>query len=723
MPFKNISDLTDLKTPKKKIIESVLNKRDTFVIMPTGGGKSLCYQLPALMMDGTALIISPLIALMKNQVDSIRGYSNDDSVAHFLNSSLNKTQVRAVKADISAGKTKMLFVAPETLTKEENIEFFRNENISFVAVDEAHCISEWGHDFRPEYRRIKTMIDLIADDIPIIALTATATPKVQTDIVKILGMDGPDTYVSSFNRDNLFYEIRPKKNKEQTIKSIVQTIKGMPGQSGIIYVQSRKSTEEIAKVLQINGIRAAPYHAGLDAKTRSKVQDDFLMEEIEVICATIAFGMGIDKPDVRFVIHYDIAKSIENYYQETGRAGRDGIESKCIAYYAHKDITKLEKFLRDKPVAEREMGAQLLEEIIAYCETGSCRRTFLLHYFGEEFYADNCPDLCDNCKNPKEQVSVKKEMQTALSIIQILNQKHVIKLLVEFASGRETKELKDFRYTSKEHFGALKEKDEIFIYSLFRQALLNDLAYKEIEEYGILKLSEKGLNFIKEPHEIKIPINHDYEVLQSADPVVTGSGGALDDDLLKMLKELRLKEAKKHNVKPWVIFFDPSLIEMATHYPISMDDMINISGVSLGKAKRYGKPFIELIDAYVEENEIVRPQDFVVKQVANKSRAKVSIIQGIDKKFHLEEIAETEKMTLDELLQEMYIIVSSGTKLSLDYYIEENIDDEIVEEIFDYFDEAENDDIDEAIKGLDDEDINREEIEIVRLKYISENAI
>ncbi len=711
------------KDTQEQIIQSVLDREDTFVIMPTGGGKSLCYQLPALMMDGTALIISPLIALMKNQVDSIRGYSQQDNIAHFLNSSLNKTQVREVKEDIVKGNTKLLFIAPETLTKDENIEFFKNVSISFVAVDEAHCISEWGHDFRPEYRRIKVMIDAIGHNIPIIALTATATPKVQSDIVKILGMDKPHTYVSSFNRDNLFYEIRPKSSKEKTIKSIVQTVKSMSGDSGIIYVQSRKSTEEIAQVLRINGVKAAPYHAGLDAKTRSKVQDDFLMEEIDVICATIAFGMGIDKPDVRFVIHYDIAKSIENYYQETGRAGRDGILSKCIAYYSHKDINKLEKFLRDKPVAEREMGAQLLEEIIAYCETGSCRRTFLLHYFGEDFSADKCDNLCDNCKNPKPRVAVKKEMELALKIIEELNEKHTIKLLVEFAIGRATKELKDFRYNTRKFFGALNDKDEIFIYSLFRQALLNDLAYKEIEEYGVLKLSEKGRKFIIKPTAIEIPINHDYEVLEDETVVSSGGGGALDDKLLKMLKELRLKEAKKQGVKPWVIFFDPSLSEMATHYPTSMDDMINISGISLGKAKRYGAPFLEMIKDYVEENQIERPQDFVVKQVANKSRDKVTIIQGIDKKFNLEDIADSLKISIDDLLQEMYIIVSSGTKLSLGYYIDENIDEDIVEEIEDYFGDAESDNVDEAIKEIDDEDITREEIEIVRLKYLSENAI
>ncbi len=711
------------KDTQEKIIHSVLDRQDTFVIMPTGGGKSLCYQLPAIMMEGTALIISPLIALMKNQVDSIRGYSQRDNVAHFLNSSLNKGQIREVKQDITDGHTKMLFIAPETLTKDENIEFFKNVNISFVAVDEAHCISEWGHDFRPEYRRIKIMIEAIGNNIPIIALTATATPKVQSDIVKILGMDNPHKYVSSFNRDNLFYEIRPKHSKEKTIKNIVQTIKGMSGQSGIIYVQARKSTEEIAQVLRINGVKAAPYHAGLDAKTRSQVQDDFLMEEIDVIVATIAFGMGIDKPDVRFVIHFDIAKSIENYYQETGRAGRDGLTSRCIAYYSHKDINKLEKFLRDKPVAEREMGAQLLEEIIAYCETGSCRRTFLLHYFGEDFSKNECNDLCDNCKNPKEKISVKNEMISALKILKDLNEKHVLKLLVEFAIGRETKELKDFRYTQKETFGALKDKDELFIYSLFRQALLNDLAYKEIEEYGILKISKKGEAFLKKPSEIKIPINHNYELLSGEEAVAVASGGALDDKLLSMLKELRLKEAKKQNVKPWVIFFDPSLNEMATHYPTSVEDMINISGVSLGKAKRYGKPFIEMIADYVEENNIDRPQDFVVKQVANKSRAKVSIIQGIDKKFHLEEIAESVKLSIDDLLQEMYMIVSSGTKLNLDYYIDENIDEDVVDDIIDYFDDAETDNIDDAFAELDDDDITKEEIEIIRLKYLSENAI
>jgi len=713
----------EFKPRQEEIVQSILDGRDTFVIMPTGGGKSLCYQLPAILSEGTAIIISPLIALMKNQVDSIRGYSKNNEIAHFLNSSLNKGQMREVKADISAGKTKMLFIAPETLTKDENIEFFKNSNISFVAVDEAHCISEWGHDFRPEYRRIKTMIKGISEQIPVMALTATATPKVQTDIVKNLDMKDENIFISSFNRDNLFYEVRPKRTKDQTIKEIVQFIKSTNGKSGIIYVQARKTTEEIAKVLNVNGINAAPYHAGLDAKTRSSVQDDFLMEDCDVIVATIAFGMGIDKPDVRFVIHYDIPKSIENYYQETGRGGRDGLPGKCIAFYSYKDINKLEKFLRDKPVAERELGAQLMEEIIAYAETSTCRRHFLLHYFGEDFPVENCNEFCDNCKHPKEEIEVKDEMKLALEVVLDLNENYTVKHLVDFVKGKNTKDMKDFKFDRKPLFGKGKEKDEIFWNSMFRQGILKDYLYKEIEQYGLLKLTQKGKDFLEKPHSVKIPLNRDFTDA-SADPVMTGSGGgvALDSVLMNMLMDLRKREAKRLQIQPWIIFQEPSLQDMATYYPISIEDMTKISGVNTGKAVKYGKPFIELIKEYVEENDIDRPTEFVMKQVANKSKHKVAIIQGIDRKMPLFDLAKNAGMSYEELLEELNVIADGGTKLNIDYFIEDEMDEEIVEEIFDYFHEADSAGIEDAFNELKDEDITIEEIQLARIKFMNEVA-
>ncbi len=711
------------KGEQRDIVKSVLDKQNTFVIMPTGGGKSLCYQLPAMMMEGTAIIISPLIALMKNQVDSIRGYSQEDNIASFLNSSLNKSQMAEVKSEIANGKTKMLFIAPETLTKDENIEFFQKSNISFVAVDEAHCISEWGHDFRPEYRRIRTMISAISDNIPIIALTATATPKVQTDIVKSLEMEEPNIFISSFNRDNLFYEIRPKVNKDHTIKSIIQFIKTSKGKSGIIYVQSRKSTEEIAKVLNVNGIKAAAYHAGLDAKTRTNVQDDFLMEEVEVIVATIAFGMGIDKPDVRFVIHYDIPKSIENYYQETGRGGRDGLSGNCLAFYSYKDILKLEKFLRDKPVAERELSAQLMEEVIAYAETSTCRRKFLLHYFGEEYSDEQCSKMCDNCKHPKVKEEVKDQMQLALKVVAQLNENYTVKILVEFITGKMSKEMKDFKFDKLPLFGSGSEKGELFWHTIFRQAILFNLLYKEIEQYGILKLTDDGKNFIKKPESIMIPLNRDFTVKDDGDlDIGGGQGAALDNVLVEMLKDLRKAEARKLKVQPWVIFSEPALQDMATFYPISMDDMVQISGVSQGKAQKFSKPFIELIKKYVEENEIDRPTEVIIKQVANKSRNKVTIIQSIDRKMPFEDIARNVEMTQDELLYEMNSIADAGTKLNINYYIKDKVDEDIIEEIFDYFRNAPTDSIDTAIRKLQEDDVTEEEVLLTRIKFMSDIA-
>jgi len=720
---------SNFKPKQQEIIQSVMDNHNTFVIMPTGGGKSLTYQLPALIMEGTAIIISPLIALMKDQVDSIRGYSKSNKIAHFLNSSLTKTQIRDVKSDIIDGNTKMLFIAPETLTKDENIEFFKSVKLSFVAVDEAHCISEWGHDFRPEYRRIRMMIDLIDQDIPIITLTATATEKVRSDIIKNLNMTDVNQFITSFNRHNRFYEIRPKVSKNHAITSIVKTIKQNGHKSGIIYVQSRKSTEEIANILVVNGIKAAPYHAGLDSKTRSRVQDEFLMEDIDVICATIAFGMGIDKPDVRFVIHYDIPKSIENYYQETGRAGRDGIISYCYAYYSHKDILKLEKFLRDKPVAERELSTQLMDEIVAYSETSSCRRKFLLHYFGEEYNDSRCDDMCDNCKHPKEKVEGKEEIALVLDAVSSLHEKNMIKGLVEFLIGKTTKEMKDFRYTDNPLFGKGSEKDELFWHSIVRQAMLHNLLYKDIELYGIIKLTPDGKKYQKKPWSIMISLNNDYSHTEDSENEAIelggqSGGGALDEKLLGLLKEIRHEQAKKREVKPWVIFSDPSLQDMTIFYPVSLEDMLKISGVSKGKAEKYGKPFIDFIKEYIVENDIDRPSDFLVRQVANKSKSKVSIIQNIDRKLPFEDIARNLDMTYNELLDEMYSIVSSGTKLNVNYYIDEKIDEYSMEDIYDYFMEADSDSLNDAFKELseEDEELTYEEIQLVRIKFISDIA-
>jgi len=709
------------KGSQEAIIQSVLNQKDTFVIMPTGGGKSLCYQLPALMLPGTAIIISPLIALMKNQVDSIRGYGQTDEVAHFLNSSLNRSEIKQVKEDITRAKTKLLYVAPETLQKEETIEFLNSVDLSFVAVDEAHCISEWGHDFRPDYRRIRDMINSIDKHIPIIALTATATPKVQTDIVKSLEMVDPDIYLESFNRSNLYYEIRPKISKEQTVKQIIQILKGFKGQSAIIYVQARKTTEDLAQILQVNGLSASPYHAGMDSKARTQVQDDFLMEEIDIICATIAFGMGIDKPDVRVVIHYDIPKSLENYYQETGRGGRDGMVGDCYAFFANADLTRLEKFLRDKPASEREMGAQLLDEVEAYVESSVCRRKFVLHYFGEEFEEERCKKMCDNCRHPKPKIEVKEELILALNTVLALNQNFTIKPLTEFLCGINTKDILDYELDQHELFGQGKDRGNLFWYSLFRQAILMGYIIKDIETYGILKMSDAGHEYLKKPKKVEITINHDYSDTSSIEEDVAPTQGvALDPALFATLKEIRLDVARKNKVKPWVVFFDPSLEDMATQYPISIEDLCKISGVNRGKAERYGQAFIEYIQKYVEENEIERPDDFQIKQVADKSKYKVEIIKCIDKKMPLEDIARNVQMNMEDLMEELNIIVSSGTRLNIGYYIKENIDEGICEEIYDYFATADSDSVEAAYKDLKEDDITFEEIRLVRLQYLSE---
>jgi len=710
------------KGNQEAILSSIINGNNTFVIMPTGGGKSMCYQLPALILDGIAIIISPLIALMKNQVDAIRGYNSEDAVAHFLNSSLSKVQIRQVKQDITDKKTKMLYIAPETLTKEDTLEFLREINVSFIAVDEAHCISEWGHDFRPEYRKIRQMVDEINPDLTVIALTATATPKVQSDILKILNMDASATFISSFNRENLFYEVRPKLKKEQTLKTMLTLINEYKNQSGIVYVQSRRNADEISHLLSVNGVKSLPYHAGLDPKLRSRTQDAFLMQDIDVIVATIAFGMGIDKPDVRFVIHFDIPKSIENYYQETGRAGRDGLDGKCLAFYSDKDILRLEKFLRDKPVSEREMGAQLLQEVMAYSETSACRRQFLLHYFGESYDAENCGKMCDNCLHPKEKFEVKDEMQLALKIVKLMGEQFVFKAVTEFLLGEETKLMKDYKFTKLKEFGAGKGKDEIFWSSILRQALISDFISKDIEQYGLLKLTEKGTQFIEQPHEYQISINQKFEADESDWDESTGKTATLDETLLNMLTSLRQKLSKQIGLPPYVIFQDPSLQDMATQYPVSIDDMTMITGVSKGKAEKYGADFIKLIAQYVEDNEIERPNDFLVKQVANKSKTKISIIQSIDRKIMLPEIARSNDLKMDELYDELDAIVASGVKLNLDYYIKSSVDEYNREDIYNYFMDSNTDSILSAYKELKEDDITIDEIKLVRLKFLSEVA-
>lgn len=711
------------KGKQEEIIKSIVNGEDTFVIMPTGGGKSLCYQLPALMLPGTALVVSPLIALMKNQVDLIRGYSSEDNIAHFLNSSLNKSQQKKVKEDLSSGQTKLLYVAPETMTKEENIEFFKSINISFIAVDEAHCISEWGHDFRPEYRRLRDTIDAISTDLPIIALTATATPKVQDDILVNLDLKVPNTFIASFNRPNLYYEIIPKGSNAQVLKHMVKFISQKKQQSGIIYTLNRKTTEDLAKTLEANGIRAVAYHAGLEAGVRARRQDDFLNDNVDVIVATIAFGMGIDKPDVRFVMHYNMPKSLENYYQETGRAGRDGIDSKCILYYSYKDVEKLEHLMRDKSLTEREMGGQLIAETVAYVETASCRRRHLLHYFGEYNEIQNC-GKCDNCCHPKEKLDVKDSVKIVLDAIEELNERFGINYIVDMVQGKNNPQIVTYRHDKSKIFGSGKimEMEDSFWQSLIRQMMLENFIRKDIEEYGLLKITDNGRKFLENPYSIKVAINHQYQEHQSNDDEISGGGGAADEALMEMLLNMRKKVAGQYNLPPYVIFQENSLEEMALNYPTTIDELSKISGVSAAKARKYGRRFVEMIAEYVEENEIERPDDFVMKNVANKGGLKIFIIQNIDRKMALETIAYNKDLTLDELLEEMAGIVESGTKLNIDYCLEDMLDVNDQEDIIEFMKGQGDDNLDEVYEEFGGNGIEMEQLQLMRIKFLSEYA-
>ncbi len=703
------------KGDQEAIIRNLLAGNDTFVLMPTGGGKSLCYQLPALVMDGTAIVISPLIALMKNQVDAMRNLSEEDGIAHFINSSLNKTSIDLVKADILSGKTKLLYVAPESLTKEENVDFLKKVKISFYAIDEAHCISEWGHDFRPEYRKIRDIVKEIGL-APIIALTATATNKVRDDIKKNLGIQDAKDFKSSFNRPNLYYEVRPKtKNVD---KDIIKFIKANPGKSGIIYCLSRKKVEELAEILQANDISAMAYHAGMEAAARSKTQDAFIMEKIDVIVATIAFGMGIDKPDVRYVIHYDIPKSLEGYYQETGRAGRDGGEGQCIAFYNSKDVQKLEKFLEGKPLAEQDIGRQLLAETTAYCESSVCRRKLLLHYFGENYDEDNCGN-CDNCLNPKKQVEAQQLLETVLEVIAAVKENFKADYIIDMLLGKETSEITDHMHDDLEVFGSGSDEEEKTWNAVIRQALIAGYIRKDVENYGLLKITDEGRDFMKNPKSFMIVEDKEFDDEEQEGPMRGGGSFAVDPELYSMLKDLRKKLSKHLQLPPYVIFQDPSLEAMATTYPVTIDELQNIPGVGAGKAKRYGQDFIDLIKRHVEENEIERPEDLRVRTVANKSKLKVSIIQSIDMKVALDDIAISKGIDFDELLTEIEAIVNSGTKLDIDYFIESVMDDDRAEDIYEYFRESESDSIDDAIDELGD-DYSEEEIRLVRIKFISE---
>lgn len=716
--LQNFFGFDTFKGDQEAIIQNVLQNKNTFVIMPTGGGKSICYQLPAVMSEGTAIVISPLIALMKNQVDQLRAFAGNDSVAHFLNSSLNKTETGVVKSDLLNGRTKLLYVAPESLAKQETLDFLGLLNISFVAVDEAHCISEWGHDFRPEYRKIRQVISSIGKDIPIIALTATATPKVQQDIIKNLQMTGATLFKSSFNRTNLFYEIRPKKD---VLKEIVKYVKQQNGKSGIVYCLSRKKVEEVAESLNLNGVKALPYHAGLEPKVRADTQDKFLMEDVEVIVATIAFGMGIDKPDVRFVIHHDIPKSMEGYYQETGRAGRDGGEGVCIAFYAQKDIDKLAKFMKDKPVAEREIGTQILKEVIDYAESGVCRRKQILHYFGENFDQKNCNKMCDNCKHPKASFEAETYLTALLKLVKKVGNKFDDIHLLNIILGQESAQIIAYEHSKLAEYGMGKGDGALLWKSMFRQAILDNFLEKDIDNYGLLSLAEKGKAFLNNPYALKFILSEEMQVgKEEDDDDVKQVPVMLDAVLMGLLKDLRKNIAKQKNVPPFVVFQDPSLEEMCTNYPITMEELRQISGVGQGKAMKFGNEFIKLIKQYVEENEIDRPMDFVIKSQANKSALKVSIIQNIDRKIGLEDIARSKGITYDEILKEVEAIVNSGTKLNVSYFVDEVLDEDRQDEIFDYFRSADNDSIDTALKELGEDEYSREEIQLVRIKFMSE---
>lgn len=703
------------KGNQEAIMTSLLDGKDTFVLMPTGGGKSLCYQLPSLLMDGTAIVISPLIALMKNQVDAMRNFSEDDGVAHFLNSSLNKSAIDKVKSDIVAGKTKLLYVAPESLTKEEYVEFLKTVPISFYAVDEAHCISEWGHDFRPEYRRIRPIINEIGK-CPVIALTATATPKVQHDIQKNLGMLDANVFKSSFNRPNLYYEIRPKTSNVD--RDIIKYIKSMEGKSGIIYCLSRKKVEELAEMLVVNDIKALPYHAGMDSVTRSANQDAFLYEKVDVIVATIAFGMGIDKPDVRFVIHYDMPKSLEGYYQETGRAGRDGGEGRCITFYSAKDLQKMEKFIQNKPLAEQEIGRQLLLETASYAESSVCRRLSLLHYFGENFKEENCGN-CDNCLNPKKKVEAKDDLCAVIEAVSSLKEKFKADHVVDVLIGRETADVRSYKHDELDVFGSEKGVDEKLLGSIIRQAVIAGYLERDIENYGILKLTDKGRKFLNKPTSFKVVENTDFADTEDVEMVKGGAGCAADPELYSILKDLRKKVSKQVGLPPYVIFQDPSLEAMATTYPITLEELANIAGVGSGKAKRYGADFVKVIKRHVEENEIDRPEDLVVRTVANKSNVKIAIIHAIDRQVPIDEIARSKNMDFSEVLDEIEAILNSGTKININYFINEILDEDQQADIFEFFKESESGDLNEAYKEFGDE-FTEEEIRLMRIKFLSE---
>lgn len=705
------------KGNQKSIIKALLRGKNVFVLMPTGGGKSLCYQLPSLLMDGTAIVISPLIALMKNQVDAMRHFSADDNVAHFLNSSLSKPVIEQVKADIISGKTKLLYVAPESLSKEENIDFLKTIPVSFYAVDEAHCISEWGHDFRPEYRRIRPVINKISNK-PVIALTATATPKVQHDIQKSLGIMDAEIFKSSFNRSNLYYEIRHKTNNVD--RDIVKFIKNNPGKSGIIYCLSRKKVEELAETLNVNNIKALPYHAGMDTATRSTNQDAFLLEQVDVIVATIAFGMGIDKPDVRFVIHYDMPKSLEGYYQETGRAGRDGGEGQCVTFYSYKDLQKMEKFMQGKPLSEQEIGKQLLAETASYAETALCRRKSLLHYFGEGYEHDNCGN-CDNCINPKVKLEAKDDLLAVLETVTALKDKFKSDQIIDILLGKETYDIKSYGHHELETFGVMKGSEEKYINALIRQAIISGYLDKEIENYGLIKVTQAGKDFMRNPQSFKIVEDDDFKEEEDDLNVKVGASGAVDPELFSILKDLRKKIAKHLGLPPYVIFQDPSLEAMSTTYPITIDELKNITGVGEGKAKRYGEEFIKVIKKHVEENEIERPEDLRVRNIVSKSKHKKAIIECIDRRIPLDELALSRGLDFDELLDEIEAIVYAGTKINIAYYIDENIDADVQDDIFQYFKESESDNLEDAIKELG-EDYAEEEIRMVRIKFLSELA-